>query len=291
MNYTLMGLTGQVGGVTARALLKQGHHVRGIVRDKAKAAAWEAAGVELMQADAADSGAMAAAFQGADGVFVMIPPYFAPAPGYPEARAAVSGIRRALEAARPGRVVALSSVGAHRPHGLGLITQPRLIEEELRSVPIPHLFLRAAWFMDNFLWDITPARDKGEIPAFLAPLDRPYPMISTQDIGLLTAELLRQTWNGHRCVELEGPQRYSQNEVAAAFARLLGHPVTARQIPRDQWAALFESQGTPADRIAPRIEMLDGFNSGWIDFEGGGNEHIRGKIPLEESLRSLLARP
>jgi hypothetical protein len=26
--------------------------------------------------------------------------------------------------------------------------------------------------------------------------------------------------------------------------------------------------------------MLDGFNSGWIDFEGGATEHVQGRIPL-----------
>jgi hypothetical protein len=42
--YTIMGLTGQVGGATAKALLNDGQQVRGIVRSKAKAASWESCG-------------------------------------------------------------------------------------------------------------------------------------------------------------------------------------------------------------------------------------------------------
>jgi hypothetical protein len=77
--YAIMGITGQVGGATARTLIKEGKRVRGIVRDKAKASAWEAAGVELAVADAGDAAALEAAFRGAEGVFLMVPPNFAPA--------------------------------------------------------------------------------------------------------------------------------------------------------------------------------------------------------------------
>jgi NAD(P)H dehydrogenase (quinone) len=42
--YAVMGITGNVGGSTARALLADGNKVRGIVRNRAKAVAWEAAG-------------------------------------------------------------------------------------------------------------------------------------------------------------------------------------------------------------------------------------------------------
>jgi hypothetical protein len=36
--------------------------------------------------------------------------------------------------------------------------------------------------------------------------------------------------------------------------------------------------------------MLDGFNEGWIDFEGGAAEHRVGKTPLAATLRDLVAR-
>jgi len=49
-------------------------------------------------------------------------------------------------------------------------------------------------------------------------------------------------------------------------------------------------QGTAEDRTAPRIAMLDGFNSGWIDFEGGGVERFKGKVTLEEVLKSLVVK-
>jgi len=278
----IIGITGQVGGATARALLKAGKPVRGIVRDKAKAAAWEAAGAELVAADVQDAASLEKALQGAEGV--------APAPGYPENRAILANLRRVLARVRPDRAVYLSSIGAQQDHGLGLITQSHQVEQEMSSLPIANAFIRAAWFLENYQWDVPSAREQGEINVFLNPLDRGFPMVATNDIGELAAITLQQGWQGNRYLELEGPQRYSPLDAAAAFARLLNRPVEARPIPRAEWNALFEQQGMPKGRTAPRIEMLDGFNTGWIDFERTGAEAFKGRQTLEEVLRGLLKK-
>ena len=288
--YAITGITGNVGGATARALLKAGKQVRGIVRDKARAAAWEAAGVEIVVADVLEAAALEKALQGAEGVFVMVPPNFAPAPGYPENRAIVASLRRVLAKVRPERTVYLSSVGAQQDHGLGLITQSHQVEQEMSSLPIANAFIRAAWFLENYKWDVPTAREQGEINAFLTPLDRVFPMVATNDIGELAATTLQQGWQGNRYLELEGPQRYSPLDAAAAFARLLNRPVKAKPIPRAEWNELFEQQGMPKGRTAPRIEMLDGFNTGWIEFERTGAEPFKGRQSLEEVLRDLIQK-
>ncbi|MDB6080109.1 MAG: NmrA family transcriptional regulator [Akkermansiaceae bacterium] len=285
--FTIMGITGRVGGAAARALLKSGAKVRGIVRDRAKTREWEGRGVELVTGDALDTASLVEAFRGADGVFVMVPPNFAPAAGYPETAAVLVSVRAALEAARPGRVVGLSSVGAQHPGGLGLITQCQMLEEALGSLSIDRAFIRAAWFMENFEWDVATARERGGIDAYLTPLDREFPMIATRDIGQLVAKILEEPWTGRRVLELEGPRRYSQDDAAAVFSRVLDRPVRAKAVAREEWAAIFEGQGMPADRTGPRIEMLDGFNSGWIDFEAKGTEKVVGETALEEVVKGL----
>ena len=40
----------------------------------------------------------------------------------------------------------------------------------------------------------------------------------------------------------------------------------------------------------PRIQMLDGFNEGWIDFEGGQASTIKGKVELLTVLQELVGR-
>ena len=151
---------------------------------------------------------------------------------------------------------------------------------------VPVAFLRAAWFMENASWDVEAAK-AGVVPSFLQPLDHPIPMVATADIGRTAADLLRESWTGLRIVELEGPRRYSANDVAAGFAEAVGHPVRMEPVPRDTWEALFRSQGMK--HPLARIRMIDGFNEGWIDFEGNGAEHRAGRIPLETVLKHLSA--
>jgi hypothetical protein len=38
----------------------------------------------------------------------------------------------------------------------------------------------------------------------------------------------------------------------------------------------------------PRIQMLDGFDEGWIEFEGGETGTVKGPTDLEAALRGLV---
>jgi NAD(P)H dehydrogenase (quinone) len=286
--FAITGASGQVGGAAARTLVEMGHKVRAVLRDTAKAAAWEALGAEIAIADMEDADSLTTAFAGADGVYVMVPPTFAPQPGYPEARKASSAIAAALKAARPGRVAALSSIGGGRRSGLGLITQVHILEEALAPLDLPVAILRPTWFMENSLWDVAPARDTGKMPSFLQPADRPFPLVATADIGKVAAETLTQNWTGKRVIEIEGPKLYTQDELAGLFGKALGRDVTAQPIPHNAWEGLFKSLGTAWP--APRIEMIDGFNSGWIAFEPGKHEHVVGETPFETVLADLVER-
>ena len=139
--------------------------------------------------------------------------------------------------------------------------------------------------MDNFAWDIAPARTTGVVSSFLQPLDRHFPMVATEDVGRVAAELLQDDRTGRRVVELEGPRRIAPVEVARALSEVLGRAVRADAVPRDKWEALFTSQGMKHPK--PRIEMLDGFNEGWIDFEGGESHTLKGRIELKAVLETL----
>ncbi|MGH8156777.1 MAG: NmrA family NAD(P)-binding protein [Rhodanobacter sp.] len=278
--YAIMGITGQVGSAAAKYLLDNGQRVRAIVRDKRKAATWIARGAEIAIADWSDAKALATAFDNVEGTFVMLPANFAPSPDFAEPRALLQTLTAALRRAQPPKVVALSSIGAQRERDLGLITQLHLLEQALDALPLPRTHVRAAWFMENLRWDVALAQHEGRLASYLQPLDRAIPMVSTDDIGRTIASTLTETWHGRRVIELEGPRRYSPRDMAQALAAVLEHDIETIAVPREQWSARFEDEGMPAERTGPRIAMLDGFNSGWIDFEGGATELVQGRIPL-----------
>jgi hypothetical protein len=70
--YAIMGITGRVGGAIAENLLAQGEQIRAIVRNPEKAARWSDRGAEIAVADVDDPNALASAFEGTDGVFLMV---------------------------------------------------------------------------------------------------------------------------------------------------------------------------------------------------------------------------
>src|SRR5437762_463370 len=171
----ITGITGRVGGIVARTLLTAKEPVRAVVRDAGKGAPWLERGCELALAEMNDAAALTAAFEAADGVFVLPPPIFDPEPGFPEARATALRIGRAT---------------------------PR-----------------------------EPETYRGGI--------------------------LQNSWR----------------------------PVRIEAVPRESWDDLFKSQRMK--NPAPRVQMLDGFNEGWIVFEG---DAVKGKVELETVLKDIVER-
>jgi NAD(P)H dehydrogenase (quinone) len=282
--FAITGVTGKVGGAVARTLLAQGHKVRAVVRDAEKGRSWSAQGCDIAIASVEDAAGLTKAFHGVEGVFLMTPPDYDPEPGFPQTHKAATAIRRAIETSRLGKVVFLSTVGAHVAEP-NLLNNSKITEEMLRTTSVPVAFLRAAWFMENAAWDVEAARN-GVIPSFLQPLDHRIPMVAAADIARTAAELLGEAWTGVRVVELEGPRRYSANDIAAGFSAALERPVRAEAVPHDQWETLFRSQGMK--HPTPRIRMTDGFNEGWIDFESGEANSRKEHTTLEAVLRSLV---
>lgn len=280
--FTVMGITGNVGGAVAENLLAAGKTVRGVVRDPEKAKAWADRGVELVQSAYDDTGALARALAGAEGVFAMIPPDFAPAPGLPDQKRTIAAIREALEQAKPGKAVILSSIGSEQSSGLGLITSTHLMEEAMRTLPIPVAYLRAGSFMENWLGALDLISATGEMPFFYAPLVRKFPLVATRDIGLAGAKVLRESWTGVRVIEVNGPEGGTDlHETAAAFGRALGREVKAVQLPEAAWQNALVAMGMPADRTGLYMEMVKSFNSGWIHFGNSGTETFHGPTTIE----------
>jgi uncharacterized protein YbjT (DUF2867 family) len=284
--YAVTGITGKVGAAVARALLSADQPVRAVVRDLGKAASWASLGCEIALADYSDAAALASAFEGTEGVFAMLPPIFDPTPGFPEARKFIASMHTALAAAKPKRVVALSTIGADSPNP-NLLNGLGLMEDAMKTLPMPVAFLRAAWFMENAALDIASAR-QGNIESYLQPLNRPIAMIATDDVGRTAAGLLLEHWQGQRVVELESAQRVSPNALAEAFARALARPVRAQAVQRERWESIFRAQGMK--NPTPRMQMIDGFNAGWIDFPNRGANSRKGIIGIDQAIATLIQR-
>src|SRR6202789_736930 len=286
--FAVMGITGNVGGAVARTLLQHGKKVRGIVRDSAKARTWEEKGVEIVTSNYDDH--LITAFSGEEGVFVMIPPSMVPEPSFPDSVVRIAAIKKAILAVKAARAVVLSSWGSEKTSGLGLIAANRILEQELGDTGVSSAFLRPGWFMENLLYSFSAARSTGNYFSFYQPLERPYAMVATKDVGRIGAQTLLQDWQGKRVIEISGPISYSSKDAADALGAAIGRPVAAVAVPRGSWVDTLAQNGLPADRSGAYIEMVDGLNSGWIDFGVLGTEQTKGTTDLVTTVKALAAK-
>jgi uncharacterized protein YbjT (DUF2867 family) len=272
--FLVTGITGKVGGATARHLLAQGKKVRALVRSREKAAKWADQGVELVEGDWNDSPAIERALKGVEGAFVMLPSVWAPSPDYKEAKGVIANYVEALSKAAPPRVVALSSMGANRTSGVGMITALSLLEQGFRNLTMPMAFVRAGGFFENFIYGLHVAQG-GTLPVYYNPTHRKSTMVATNDIGAEVATLLTAPpWLGQRVIELGS--MVSADEVAAQLGEVLKLNVKAFAVPRAGWPAAFEQFGIPKGRTGPAEEMFDAVNSGWMDLGVEGAQHKAG---------------
>ena len=278
--FLVMGITGKVGRATAEHLLAQGQKVRALVRNREKASSWANKGVELVDGDWNDAAAMERALKGVEGAFVMLPSVWAPSPDYKEAKAVIANYVEALTKVAPSRVVALSSMGANRTSGLGMITALSLLEQGFRDLISPTAFVRAGGFFENFLYGLQVAQG-GTLPVYYNPTNRQSTMVATNDIGAEVATLLTgSAWSGRRVVELGS--MVTADEVAEQLGEVLKLDVKAFAIPRAGWAEAFEQFGIPKGHTGPAEEMYEAVNAGWMDLGAEGAEHVAGTTSARE---------
>ena len=187
----------------------------------------------------------------------------------------------ALTNAVPPRVVALSSMGADRTSGLGMITGLALLEQSLRNLTSPVAFVRAGGFFENFLFGLQAAQG-GTLPVFYNPTNRKSTMVAADDIGAEVATLLTgPAWLGQRVIELGS--MVSADEVAAQLGQVLKLDVKAFALPRATWADALQQFGVPKGHtgacrrtVRGRQRGMDGPGSHWGRARIGYNVRTRG---------------
>lgn len=292
MKYAVLGVSGNTGRAAAEALLAAGEQVRVVVRDAAKGEPWKARGAEVAVADVGNAAQLAEALQGVDGAYLLLPPRMAP--GFRAYQLETgNAILAAVEQARPGHVVFLSSVGAQHPAGNGPIAGLYPVEQGLRALNARHpeigvTCLRAGYFMENLAGSLGALAD-GILPGF-TPTDAPIPMIATVDIGRTAATLLREGPKGVQVVHLGGPNR-TPADAAAALSQILGRPIQPVAAPTSAIVPTFTGFGMPEDLAALYQEMIEGMLAGHVAWEAGDHiRHIEGTTGLQTVLADLLAR-
>jgi uncharacterized protein YbjT (DUF2867 family) len=262
----VVGASGNTGSVAAETLLSQGEKVRVIGRDAGRLARFTAQGAEAFTAEATDAEALAKAFEGATGAYVMVPPNLAA----PDARAYQERVTDALAAAarKSGvpHVVALSSIGADKPAKTGPVVGLHNLEEKLNALTrLNAVYLRAGYFMENLLAQITVIRNFGFLGGPLGG-DLKLPMIATRDIGAAAADLLaKRDFEGRQARELLGQRDVTYNEATTLIGKAIGKADLAyNQLPAAQLKPALLQMGMSESVAGLLLEMAESLNNGYM---------------------------
>lgn len=264
---TVTGATGNVGGAIAERLLKAGHKVRAIGRNKEKLGPLVSKGAEAVVGDQADAEFLTEAFTGAEAVFAMIPSSPTAEDMRAEQRAFAESIATAIKNSGVKKVVALSSLGADQPSGTGPITGLHEFEEILNAIPgISIIILRPTYFMENFLHAIPIIRQAGFI-GDLPRADLAMPMIATRDIAAVAAEYLASpTFEGHSVRELLGPEDQKFADAAALLGEAIGKPdLSYVEFSEEDYKLGLLGAGFSASVADNYTEMGNAMNDGRIE--------------------------
>jgi uncharacterized protein YbjT (DUF2867 family) len=283
--FVVLGATGNTGSAVVETLLSKKQPVRVIVRSANKGAAWKAKGADVAVASLDDVSALTKALEGANGVYLLVPPNYGAEAWLADQRQRMDRAAEAVQKSGVDHVVFLSSVGGHLHGGTGPIRAASYGEYALGCHAKRLTILRPCYFMDNWAPVIGAAKAQGVLPTFIAPPAK-IPMISTKDIGRIGAEQLMTGGYGKQIVEMAGPEEYSPDQAAAALSQILGKAVTAQHAPLSAVVPTFKSFGFSDEAARLFEEMYTAISKGAIGYEHP-DKLVRGTVTLDDALRTM----
>lgn len=222
----LTGVTGKIGGETARQLLDKGVPLRALVRDEAKAAHLKAAGVELVVGDIADAKIVSKALTGVDKAFLLLP-------NGEHQEAHEKQFTDLARAAGIKHLVKLSSMEAVAAAKTPIPRAHWAVEEYIRASGLAWTMVKPNFFMQNLLGSARTIKEQGK---FFLPMGAGTTgMADARDIGAVCAEVLTGAGHAGKSYEITGPEVLTFLEVADRFTEVLGKKVEYVPMPMAQF--------------------------------------------------------
>lgn len=283
--HIILGGTGHVGSAAASALLARNEPVTVVTRRAEHGEPWRKRGAEVAVVDVHDSDALREVFRKGRRAFLLNPPAPTSMDTDVEERKTVAAIVAALDGSGLEKVVAESTGGARPGERCGDLNVLYGLEQALAAQPIPASIIRAGYYYSNWDASLDTARDEGVVHT-LFPVDFDLPMVAPEDLGEVAARLLTEPVDSTGLHYVEGPRRYSANDVAAAFAKALGKQVQAVATPREQWVDAFKQMGFSNAAAESYARMTQAV----VDKPDAPESPVHCTITLEAYIADLVGR-
>ena len=292
MKIIITGSLGHISKPLTEELIKKGHTVTVISSKPEKKAAIQELGATAAIGSVDYADFLTATFTGADAVYCMIPPGNFFDPNFDilsECLKLANNYKQAILKAGVKRVVHLSSVGAHKDEGVGMLRFHHLVENILRELPqeVAITHLRPVGFYYNLLSFIHAIKAQNAIITNYGGIKEPW--VSPVDIAAVVAEEIVKPFEG-RAIRYVASDELTCDKVADILGAAIGKPdLKWIAIPDDELLNGLLAAGMNPAIANGYVEMNISRRNGILYDDYYSNQPILGKIKLTEFAKEFAA--
>ena len=272
----VLGAGGNVGRPLVQALLARGEKVKAATRSGAAVA-----GAEGVAFDYAQPATLAAALDGVDRAYLMLPA------GNVQAQALLMPVVEQL-AARRIKIVFQSAFGVDADDSIPY----RQVELAIERSGTPFVILRPNWFADNFhtYWLAGVRQGLVAVPAGQGRSS----FIDARDIAASAAAALTRSDVNGQAFNLTGPEALSYGEAVQRLSEVIGRPVRYEAVDDAGFIAQLAGAGVPRDYAELLAALFHPVREGWTAAVTDAVQQLTGQPPRSlrtyaEDHRQLLA--
>ncbi|MFE6697478.1 NmrA family NAD(P)-binding protein [Streptomyces sp. NPDC057718] len=284
MSIVVTGATGALGRLVVDALLTTvpAGEVVAVVRDKEKAAALAARGVELRIADYSHPETLAGAFRSGDRVLLI---------SGSEVGRRVAQHAAVIDAAKAAGVAQLAYTGilGGPDADFALADEHKATEQLILDSGLPYTFLRNGWYTENYTANLAPVLEHRAVVANAG--EGRIASASRADYAAAAAAVL--TGDGHlnTAYELSGDTAWSLAEYAAVISELTGETTAYNNVPAAVHQEILVGAGLPEGFAAILVDVDEAIGRGRLAGTSGDLARLIGRptTPLAETVRAALS--
>ncbi|MFF1461543.1 SDR family oxidoreductase [Streptomyces sp. NPDC058330] len=284
MSIVVTGATGALGRLVVEQLLDTvpADRIVAVVRDKEKAAALAARGVELRVADYDRPETLAGAFEAGDRVLLI---------SGSEVGRRIPQHTAVIDAAKAAGVAQLAYTGVlGGPDADFLLAEEHKATEQLvLDSGLPYTFLRNGWYTENYTANLAPVLEHGAVVGNAG--DGRIASATWADYAAAAVAVL--TGEGHlgAAYELSGDTAWSLDEYAAVVAEATGKEITYNRVPAAVHQEILVGAGLPEAFAAVLVDVDEAIGRGLLAATGGDLARLIGRptTPLAETVTAAVA--
>jgi uncharacterized protein YbjT (DUF2867 family) len=285
MKYVLTGSIGNITKPLATTLIAAGHKVTIISSNESRKEEIETIGATAAFGNVLDEPFLSDVFQGADAVYLMIPPTFSVSDWLGYQKEVAENFVTAIKKSRVKNIVQLSSIGAHMGDGAGPIDGLSYLEKRINSVDnIDVVKLRPSYFYTNFYTMIDMIKQAGILGSNIGDYKDKLVLTHPKDIADVAAKhLLALDFQGQK-IEYVSSDVRTFSEIVKVLGDAIGKP----ELPwicfsdEDNLQGLLKA-GLPEVFAKSYTQMGKSIREGLIqEYYFSQNEQPQGIVKLED---------